>query len=265
MGRRVVAAVVWAFVSLAVAEDTLILKDGKVLRGKILAVTKEDVQIQTAGETMRVPTWAIDKIERETSGEATRTDPGAKKPVASRTAPPRPSVPDAPAYAATPAFLAWIDLCAAQLSSEDPGVRAGVTAALRSAGSAARPALERLAAGEDKRVAQDAQRLLAQVERIESRRDAQARATRTRTDDAIEALGLAGEPAAKFREILDAFQLEQREVAAALRSGKLDVAEAAARMQEQRKKRDEALAAHLSEEQLRAYRETWAADDPGGK
>jgi hypothetical protein len=66
MKRMVVAILAWTLVAPALAEDTLKLKDGQVIHGTILAITPEDVQIQTASETVRVPNWAIDTVERET-------------------------------------------------------------------------------------------------------------------------------------------------------------------------------------------------------
>ena len=79
-------------------------------------------------------------------------------------------------YEATPALLAWLDVCAGQLAADDNGVRAGATAALLSAGKLAIPALKE-AAKRDERIAPTAARIIAQIERQEQRRAAPSEAS----------------------------------------------------------------------------------------
>ena len=147
----------------AVAEDKVTFKDGKVVTGEILAVTTGDIQIRTDAEKIRVPRAVIEKVERD--GKLLDLDSENAVPVRPR--PPQP-VARGRTFEATPALLAWLDICAGQLAADDQGVRAGATAALLSAGTLAIPALEQ-ASERDERIAPTANRVIAQIKRKEQR------------------------------------------------------------------------------------------------
>ncbi len=151
----------------AVAEDKVTFKNGKVTTGEVLSVTTNDIQIRTTdGETIRLLRAVIDRVERN----GVRLDLDAENAV--QATPParrQPRTALRSRYEATPALLAWLDVCAGQLAADDEGVRAGATAALLSAGKIAIPALQD-AAKRDERIAPTAARVVAQIERQEKRR-----------------------------------------------------------------------------------------------
>ena len=143
----------------AVAEDKITFKDGKVVTGEILAVTTGDVQIQTDTERVRIPRAVIEKAERD--GKLLDLDSENAVPTRPK---PLPPVVKRREFEATPALMAWLDVCAGQLAADDEGVRAGATAALLSAGKLAIPALQQ-ASERDARIAPTAARVIAQIKR----------------------------------------------------------------------------------------------------
>lgn len=254
----VVTMVLFLAVGSAAAEDKLFLKDGQIVSGKILSVSQADIQIQTADETMRVPRWAVEKMERE-GQEAEQLN--ATRPTR-RTSPDRAetksSVPVHKVPESTPALLEWVDFCVEKMGSEDDGVRAGAVAALRLAGPAARPALERAAESGSPTVSRDAKRLLSQVERVEQRIAEQNRKPKSRNDLVVEGLELNDEQAQAFREVIADYQVKQREISTSLRNGDIDVNEVSVQMKALGDERDEQLAKVLTEDQLAQYRDNWA-------
>jgi len=244
-----IAVVVLLAVGVAVAEDKLILKDGQVVTGKILAESGSDIQIETAEETIRVPLWAIEKIQREKRSAPSR---GAPRRGGTRNIPVK-SSPEA-----TPEMLKWVDTCVEQLGSKDDGVRAGAAAALRAAGGTAAAALERASKSDDPVMARDSKRLLAQVQRIEDRIATRKRASMSKIDIMVESLELDDDEAATFTDIIGEFQLKQRDLTVSIRSGKVDVADAADRMDALNEERNQKLSAALTTEQMDKYLELWA-------
>lgn len=240
------------FAGLAVAEDTVTLKDGRVLTGDVLAITLTDIQIQTAEEKIRVPKSAIEKLERD----GVAVDLSAPPPTRPRR-PPR-SAPPARVYEATPALIAWLDVCAAQLAADDEGVRAGATAALLSAGNVAIPVLEN-AIENDSHVALTAKRLVAQLERKKQRAAGPPppvgeAATRTERIAALErALQLSAEQEPGFRSIIGEYQRKQAELKRSLHSGAVEISEVGGRTTALRNEADEKLAKLLTEEQMQEY------------
>ena len=250
-------------VGLAVAEDRLTLKDGQVVTGKIIAVTATDVQIKTTEETMRVPVWAIDKMERDgrlvdPSGRSVGKKPNRKK--QKRKPPPPPPVRSPEA---TEPLLEWIDVCIAALGSDDLGVRNAATAAVMSTGTAARPALEKAVADNNPVVARDAKRMLSRIEHIEARAEERRLATMTRTDRMVESLGLDKQEATSFESILTEFQRKQRDVALSMRRGTVDVSDGPKRMAALDTERDKKLAKLLTDAQMSNYLTNWATPQRG--
>jgi len=251
-----IVVVVLLVAGLAVAEDKLLLKDGQVVTGKILAETGSDVQIETPEETIRVPLWAIEKIERDKRAASTSGSSALE-----RTAPQRGNtrrIPVRSSPEATPEMLKWVETCIGQLGSRDEGVRAGAAAALRAAGGAAAAALEKATKSDDPIVARDSKRLLTQVNRIEGRIATQKRASMSKLDLMVESLELGKDEAATFRGIIEEFQLRQRDLTVSIRSGKVDVADAADRMDALDEERNQKLSAALTAEQMDKYLEQWA-------
>lgn len=144
MKRLVVLAICLAVAGTVAAEDRLILKDGQVTTGRIVSETEAEVVIDTGEENVKVPAWAIERIERDESR------------------PPREE-------GHSSALLSWIDVCIETLGSDDEIVRTSAIAALNKVGPAARPALERVTNSGEERVAAIAQRLLYRAKRLEEK------------------------------------------------------------------------------------------------
>ena len=237
----------------AVAEDKVTLKDGKVMTGEVLSVTKKDIQIQMDGEKVRVPRGAVDKVERDgvlldlDAANARRTSRPARPPRPLRT------------YEATPALLAWLDVCAVQLAADDEGIRAGATAALLLVGKVAIPALQKASESDD-RIAPIAKRILAQIDRREQGmapagpRVTAAVTQAERLASFGEALKLTREQAPKFKLIMDDYQRKQSELRQSIRSGEVQVSQAVETTASLRDEVDKKLAEVLTEEQLRNYK-----------
>jgi hypothetical protein len=268
--RIVTAAVVVVLAAgLAVAEDKLILRDGQVVTGKIVSTSEGDVTIRSGDETMRVPRWAIESIEREDAqGRVTTLKPTQKissqPPKKRRGAGPRrtPSRPitEREFPESTPELLAWVDVCLQHLGSEDDGVRAGARAALRFTGPAARPALERTAAGGEGKAATEAGRVLVYLDGVERRmekRKAQKAASDAATPAArlSELLGLSEEQSPQFKAIVEDYYEQQAGLAQSVRAGEIKASDAGRRVAELRNELETKLASLLTEEQMKLYRE----------
>jgi len=231
----------------ALAADTLTLKDGQVVTGKILDETETDVRIATDEETMRIPRWAIEKIERDGNEGATGqlTGQTADPPARVR----REGVGERarPGAAPTAALLAWIDVCIEHLASGDRAVRGSAGAALRSTGAAAKPALEQAASSDNELVAQRARVLLGRP------------ATPTFQEDGVGPLALAldltKEQKPKVATIFEELRAEQREVIAKLGKGEADGNAIKDELAAVRARSDAKLAEVLTEEQMTRYRE----------
>ena len=240
-------------VGFAVAEDKVTLKDGKVMAGEVLSINKNDIQIQTNGEKVRVPRAAIDKVERD--GVVLDLD-AANARRTSRPARPLGPLPRSRTFEATPALLAWLDVCAAQLAADDEGVQAGATAALLSAGKVAIPVLEK-ASESDQRIALMAKRVLAQIERREQRMGppvAKVKAPLTQAERLASNLKLTPEQEPKFQLIMDDYQRKQSELRLSVRNGSVQMSQAGETSASLRDEVDKKLAEVLTQEQLRHYK-----------
>ncbi len=242
-------------VGFAVAEDKVTLKDGKVMTGKVISVTVIDIQIEKDGEKVRVPRAAIDRVERD----GVLLDLDAANASARRTSRPSRPLPRSRTHKATPALLAWIDVCAGQLAADDEGVRAGATAALLAAGKVAIPALER-AVETDDRTASTAKRILAQIERKEQRMAPPAPKARAAMTPAERhaliggALKLTAEQEPKYKMIMDDYRQKQAGLRQSIRSGEVEISQAGEKTASLRDEVDKKLAEVLTAEQLRDFR-----------
>lgn len=219
----------------AVAKDRLLLEDGQVVEGDLIAINRTDVQFRTGGETMRVPRAAVDKIERIEILDLSDDGPMSRdaRPAASRE------------------LQAWIELCVEHLDSPDPGVRAGAEMALRLTGLAAQPALEAAFAEGTEGIPAAATRLLAELKRIRER-SAQRRSP---VDALSRALELTDEQLPEFKRIMGAFYASQAELSESVRGGEMEAEEADEQAQGLRAELDRQLAELLTDEQLERYRE----------
>ena len=241
-------------VGLAVAEDKVTLKDGKVMTGEVISVTTIDIQMQTGGEKVRVPRGAVDKVERD----GVLLDLDAANANARRINRPSRPLPRSRTYEATPALLAWIEVCAGQLAADDEGVRAGATAALLTAGKVAIPVLERVVESDDL-IGPTAKRVLAQIERKEQRMmppapKAAAAMTKGERDTLIgEALKLTAEQEPKYKMIMDDFRRKQSDLRQSIRSGVVEIDQAGEKTTSLRDELDKQLAEVLTAEQMRNF------------
>jgi hypothetical protein len=245
-------------VGFAVAEDKVVLKDGRVMIGKILSVTQNDIQIEMDGEKARVPRAAIDKVERD--GVLLDLDAVNRNPDRpGRPARPPKPVPRSRVYEATPALLTWLDLCAAQLAADDEGVRASVTAALISAGKVAFPALK-TASENDDRIVTIAARIRAQIERKEQRMAPPAPRANAATSQAEriaslgKALKLTDAQEPKFTVIMDDYRRMQSELRQSIRSGDVEMIQAGEKSTALRIEAEKQLAEVLTAEQMQTYK-----------
>jgi hypothetical protein len=129
---------------------------------------------------------------------------------------------------------------------------------LRAAGGTSAAALEAASKSDDPVVARDSGRLLTQVRRMESRIASQKRASMSKLDLMVESLELGTDDAATFRGIIEEFQLKQRVLTASIRSGNVNVADAADGMDALDDERNERLSAALTAKQMDKYLEVWA-------
>jgi hypothetical protein len=272
----VTVAVVLA-AGLVLAEDKLILRDGQVVTGKILSTSEGDVTIQSGDETMRVPRWAIESIEREDAQGRVSTvkptqkirqpPPKQRRGAGTRRVPPGPPLAGREFPEPTPELLAWVEVCVEHLGSEDEGVRAGARTALRFTGPAARPALESAAAG-DGQAATEAGRVLVYLDGVErrmERRKAQKIAADAATPAARlgEQLGLSEEQVPQFKTIIEDYYDQQTALAQSVRKGELEVADASQRVVELRDELERKLAPLLTEQQMEQLREKMPRHEGG--
>lgn len=262
MKHLVVATVLVLAVAMAVAEDRLILKDGQVVTGEIVSLTRGDVQIVSNGETIRVPRWAIEKMEREgAEGKVETLDPtDIPRRARPRRVLPSPSIVNRDIPETTPALLAWVDVCIRQLASEDEGVSKSAIAALRYVGPAARPALEKAAASSDETTARNAEKVLTHIDRVENRiaehRRGEALTEGRSAETLSKALGLSDEQAPKFKAILEDYYRQQTALARSVRKGDVGRDDAGKRLLELRANVEEKLAKVLTKEQMESYLKT---------
>ena len=215
----------------AVAQDKVVLKDGKVVEGKVLSENGNDLRVRTSDETMVIPAWAVERVEKKNSAGADE---------------------------ATPALLEWIDLLIVHLGSEDGGVQQGATLALRAAGAAAHPALEKAAAGENERVAERAETILGMTQRRGPKRERPRKREAppaTMTERILSRLDLDDSQLQKVTEVLESHERRKRDLIASLREGKVPREKTGEQLQALNEKVDGELAEVLTEEQLKRYRE----------
>ena len=234
-------------VGFAVAEDKVTLKDGKVITGEVLSITRNDIQIQTDAEKIRVPLVAVDRVERNGSlldldHANLRTSRPARAPRAMQRR----------TYEATPALLAWLDVCALQLAADDEGVRAGATAALLSAGKIAIPALEK-ASESDERISPIAKRIVNQIERMDQRM-APSTSQVEPIQRFVSTLKLTDEQEPKFKLIMNDYQRKQSELRQSIRNGETQMSDVEKQAAVLREEADKKLAEVLTQEQLRHYK-----------
>jgi hypothetical protein len=227
-------------VGLAVAEDTLILKDGQVITGQIVSQDRRDVRIRTGDETRRVPRSVIETILSE--GE--RLEPIA-------TNKPFRTSPDA-----TPELASWVDLCIRHLDSDDAGVRSGAEAALRAAGPAARAAIELVVAERGMESPPAAIRLLTHLDSLAARaekrpQDDAGSVGWDRVDMLVRGLALRGDQVPAFRSVVRGFFDGVTELTESVRAGEIEQADADQKFSELRAAVAEGLADVLSEEQVK--------------
>jgi len=242
------------------AEDKLVLKDGQVVAGKIVAENDMEVRILSNDKTTAVPKSTLKSIERDGKVEllAQSTTTRAPRAAAESGARPR-GAPEA-----TPELLKWIDVCVQHLGSADAGVRQGATVALRAAGPAAKPALEKAQHSDNAQVAQLASSVLSQL----SRPGAPAEARRPRggrlgpggpgtssVDALMKQLGLSAEQQPKVEGIFDQHATAQEEVSKSAREGKIPKEEAKAKITALRAETEGKLAKVLTPEQMKKYKE----------
>jgi hypothetical protein len=263
-----VATVLVLAAGMAVAEDKLILKDGQVVTGEILTISRGDVQIRSGDETIRVPRWAIEKIEREnTEGEFEAVDPAdIPRRAKPRRVLPSPSIVNRDLPKATPELLAWVEICIQQLGSEDDGVSKSAISALRHAGPAARPALEAAAASGDERTVRNAEKVLAHIDRIENRiaeyKSGDGQAPRRSADMLSKTLGLSDEQIPEFKSLLNDYYREQTALAKSIRKGDTTREDASKSLSTLRADFEKKLAGVLTAEQLDQYLKTVPRSGP---
>lgn len=253
---------------MAVAEDKLILKDGQVVIGEILSLSRGDVQIRSGDETIRVPRWAIEKIERENSaGEFEAVDPAdIPRRAKPRRVLPSPSIVNRDVPEATPELLAWVDVCIQRLGSEDDGVSRSAISALRYAGPAARPALEAAAASGDERTVRNAEKVLVHIDRVENRiaehKSGEGQTPRRSAAMLSKTLGLSDEQVPAFTAILNDYYREQTALAKSVRRGDTARDDASKSLLELRASFEKKLAGVLTAEQLDQYQKTVPRSGP---
>jgi len=236
-----------AAIGLATAEDKLLLKDGQTVTGKILSVTANDVQINTGEETVRVPRWAIETMERE--GAKTEVGETAKKSGRRR-------IPTRAKVESTPELNAWIDTLVEKLASEDEGVRLTAGFALRSAGATAYDAVKGASEGDNENAATAAKRILSHIDFVtEQQIRAQASVhERDNVGELMTKVGVTAEQAPLFEKTLTEFYEEQSALAAAIRAREVPADEGGKQLRELRASVDSKVATILTDQQMKVYR-----------
>jgi Spy/CpxP family protein refolding chaperone len=163
----------------------------------------------------------------------------------------------------TAEFMKWVDLCVQHLGSSDAGVHQGAHVALRAAGSAAKPALEKAAAGDNPKIAQSAKSLLDQLAAPpphvaegghHGRPGAPPRGGQPGAA-IVRQLGLSSEQQPKVTEILGAQEKAQQEIAKNARDGKMPKDEAKGKIAAVRADTEKKLSAALTAEPLKKYKD----------
>lgn len=244
-------AILLLAMSIVAAEDKLLLKDGQTVTGKILTVTANDVQIDTGEEKIRVPRWAIEKIDR--GGSEVRSASGTRS---RRGARGKFNIPHRQRLESTPALDSWIDVLVKKLGSADAGVQTTASAALRAAGPAARDAVERAAASNNEQVARQAKRILSNIDFVveQQSRDDGSPHDRDRIGNLMTAVKVTDEQAPEFQRIMSGFYAQQDEIAASIRRRHTSVADGGKQIQKLRSEVDTKLATILTETQMTDFR-----------
>jgi hypothetical protein len=219
---------------------------------------------------MRVPRWAIERIEREgLGGEVVKvpvrggTSPGGRnylplsEPIATR------EFPDD-----TPEIQAWAAVCVEHLGSPDEGVRRSAISALRFIGPAARPALEAAAAEGEGVRAENASRVIRHLDNLEARieeRMAQKQAeldARSPAAQMAKWYGVTEEQFPEFKAAVEEYYGGQADIASAVRKGEIESADAGRQIAELRTQFERKLEAVLDETQMERYRSTVTPIEP---
>jgi hypothetical protein len=156
---------------------------------------------------------------------------------------------------------AWVDTSVEHLASKDDDVRRGEKAALRSAGPAATPALQKASASADKTVATAATQLLAQIDQSARRAEgvapevAMERAQDRKTLAMTRSLGLDEKQKPQFEKIMDDLHASQREVTDKLRDNQLTGDQAREKITGLHAETRKKLESVLTQEQLKKYDE----------
>jgi hypothetical protein len=249
MKRAAQVAMLFLVVGSLVAEDRVFLKDGQVISGNLLSMNRDDVQIRTDEETLRVPRLAIDKIERDGLGEVQTIVPEAEG---------KPVPPGAGRQDQSPSeeLTAWVEICVTHLESEDPRVRSGAELALGLAGPAARKSLEQILAEKGDDAPAGVKRQLNRLLRSEyASRERMRAPRRDRVEQMAESLELSEEQVAKLTDVFNDYAERRMELARAARVGEIESDAAGAQFESLRESFESDLAVILTEEQLARYRE----------
>jgi len=160
---------------------------------------------------------------------------------------------------ASPEFLAWIDLCVEQIGSSDGKVRAGAAQALRTAGTAAAPALESAVLGDNQQRSSLAGRILAQIDRqTRTSRPGSPQPSVHRPGSAsrvLQNLELDDVKSEIAGKILEDFERRRREIVRGMQAGDVDRADVARQLAALRREADARLAEFLDEAEMERYRE----------
>ena len=236
-----------AAMGLVTAEDKLLLKDGQTVTGEILSVTANDVQIDTGEETMRVPRWAIEKMERE-GATAENTNSSSKRS--------RRKLPTRAKVEPTPELNAWIETLVEKLGSDDDGVRLTAGFALRSAGATAYDAVKGASESDNEHAVTAAKRILSHIDFV-TEQEVRSQASiheRDNVGELITKVGVTAEQAPLFEKTLTEFYEEQSELAASIRARKIPAEEGGKQLRELRAAVDTKVATILTDEQMKIYR-----------
>jgi len=229
------------------ADDKLLLKDGQTVTGKILSVTANDVKIDTGKETVRVPRWAIEKMERE-GATAESANSSSKRG--------RHKIPTRAKLEPTPELNAWIETLVEKLGSDDEGVRLTAGFALRSAGATAYDAVKGASESDNEQAATAAKRILSHIDFVteQQARSQSSIHERDNVGDLMTKVGVTAEQAPLFEKTLTEFYEQQSELAAAIRARQIPAEEGGKQLRELRAGVDTKVASMLTDQQMKVYR-----------